>query len=47
MSTDSATNVTVGPADKKFGESLYITAADLERLMKNLVATSAKKPESL
>jgi len=44
-SADQAQKVTVGPAGKGFDESLEITAADLERLMKELVM-DAKKPGS-
>ena len=38
-----ASKVTVGPAGKSFDESLGITAPDLERLMKDLVANARKE----
>jgi hypothetical protein len=41
-SATSASQVTVGPAGKNFDESLDITAADLERLMKTLVTDKKK-----
>ena len=45
MSTDAAaTKATRGPADKKFDESLGITARDLERLVKSLLTEATTKP---
>jgi len=43
-SDSSATKATRGPSDKGFDESLGITAADLERLVKSLVDAAAVKP---
>jgi hypothetical protein len=42
-SAAGAAKVTVGPAEKSFDESLGITAPDLERLMKSLVADAQKE----
>jgi hypothetical protein len=45
MSTDAAaTKATRGPADKKFDESLGVTAGDLERLIKSLLTEATAKP---
>jgi hypothetical protein len=41
-SAEQAEKMTVGPAGKDFGESLEVTAADLERLMKKLVSDTRK-----
>ena len=38
------TKATRGPSDKGFDESLGITAADLERLVKSLVDAATDKP---
>jgi hypothetical protein len=43
-SDSSATKATRGPSDKGFDESLGITAADLERLVKSLVDAATVKP---
>jgi len=40
----SATKATRGPSDKGCDESLGITAADLERLVKSLVDAATVKP---